>query len=554
MTRKNLCLFLLWIGFACSAYGQDFVVKNNLLYDATLTPNLGFEFNPAGSRLTFGVNAGYRPWPTDDNKNRKYRHLMIAPQMHIYLNDSVYHKGFIGLTAIYSHYNVASLKFPFGMWRSVRDERRQGNLYALGVSYGRSFWLDDRSSWIGRHLRMEVEAGPDFGITSYTRYDCGHCGAERGKDTKVFVMPKLSLQLAYNIVGRDTLEKKAPVIVTPPAPIQPKAVPEEYVPQLTVPFVEDFQGAADNWRKDNPVLAHESEYKPYDKTRILRKEKGMLYVHFPLDKTTLLYDFSDNGPILDRIVDITRDIMADSTSSVRCIQIVGLASVEGNIPHNQELSEGRAQALKRYVQERVDTPDSLYEINAGGEAWTEFRDQVNDLLTDEDFRRKIAVDSKIAEPTEDQLREALDIIDNETNPNRREQRLKRHATWPFMRDNILADQRNSGYVRIYYDYVPDENAKAINEASELLNAGRYDEALARLEGVKDDPRAANTLGTTLFRLKRYEEAKKAWQYGADNGNEAAGKNLREYMYFLDRQRQRQDAIDFNRRLTGNTGE
>ena len=206
------------------------------------------------------------------------------------------------------------------------------------------------------------------------------------------------------------------------------------------------------------------------------------------------------------------------------------------------------------MQERVDTPDSLYDIYGGGEAWTEFRDQVNDLLTDEDFRRKIAVDSKIAEPTEAQLREALDIIDNETNPNRREQRLKRHATWPFMRDNILADQRNSGYLRIYYDYVPDENAKAINEASELLSAGHYDEALARLEGVKDDPRAANTLGTTLFRLKRYEEAKKAWQYGADNGNEAAGKNLREYMYFLDRQRQRQDAIDFNRRLTGNTEE
>lgn len=554
MARKVFSLLLLWTLGVVGASAQDFVIKNNLLYDATLTPNIGFEYNPAGSRVTFGVNAGYRPWPTDDYKNRKYRHLMIAPQMHIYLNDSVYHKGFIGLTAIYSHYNVAAVKFPFGMWRSVRDERRQGDLFALGISYGRSWWLADRSSWVGRHLRMEAEAGPDFGITRYTRYDCGHCGAERGKDTKAFVMPKLSLQLAYNIVGRDTLEKKAPVIVTPPAPIQPKAVPEEYVPQLTVPFVEDFQGAADNWRKDNPVLVLESEYKPYDNTRILRKEKGMLYVHFPLDKTTLLYDFRDNGPILDRIVDITRDIMADTTSSVSCIQIVGLASIEGRIAHNQDLSDGRAQALKRYVQERVATPDSLYELNAGGEAWTEFRDQVNDLIVDEDFRRKIAVNSKIAEPTEAQLREALDIIDNEPDPNRREQRLRRHATWPFMRDNILTDQRNSGYLRIYYDYVPDTRAKAINEASELLNAGRYEEALAKLEGVKDDPRAANTLGTTLFRLKRYEEAMKAWQFGADNGNEAARSNLREYLYYLDSQRKRQDAIDFNRRLTGEPSE
>ena len=51
------------------------------------------------------------------------------------------------------------------------------------------------------------------------------------------------------------------------------------------------------------------------------------------------------------IVSITRQIMADTTSSVRLFQIVGLASVEGSIKHNCQLAEGRAEALKKYIQD-----------------------------------------------------------------------------------------------------------------------------------------------------------------------------------------------------------
>ena len=282
-----------------------------------------------------------------------------------------------------------------------------------------------------------------------------------------------------------------------------------FVPALA--DVADDTGVAGALMKDNPVLEHISKYRPYDSSRILRKEKGMLYVHFPLDKTTLLRDFRDNAPILDRIVDITRQIMADSTSHVVKIQIIGLASVEGPQSRNLQLGKGRAEALKRYVQARVDTPDELYECINGGEAWTELRDQIND--SDSHYRQQM-----------------LDIIDSEPNLDRREAKLKaldRGKAYAYLRDNVLSDQRNSGYVRIYYDYVPDAAAATINKASALLRQEKYDEALALLRTVQSDQRAQNALGVALYMTGDKEAGIRCFEAAASNGNAEAIQNLKQ---------------------------
>jgi len=282
-----------------------------------------------------------------------------------------------------------------------------------------------------------------------------------------------------------------------------------FVPALA--DVADDTGVAGALMKDNPVLEHISKYRPYDSSRILRKEKDMLYVHFPLDKTTLLRDFRDNAPILDRIVDITRQIMADSTSHVVKIQIIGLASVEGPQSRNLQLGKGRAEALKRYVQARVDTPDELYECINGGEAWTELRDQIND--SDSHYRQQM-----------------LDIIDSEPNLDRREAKLKaldRGKAYAYLRDNVLSDQRNSGYVRIYYDYVPDAAAATINKASALLRQEKYDEALQMLRTVQSDQRAQNALGVALYMTGDKEAGIRCFEAAASNGNAEAIQNLKQ---------------------------
>ena len=206
--------------------------------------------------------------------------------------------------------------------------------------------------------------------------------------------------------------------------------------------------------------------------------------------------------------------MADSTSSVKKIQIVGLASVEGKIATNEKLAQNRALALQHYIQQQVNVPDSMFDTVGGGEAWAEFRDQLNDEV--------------LAGNTSVQA--AIDIIDSESDLNVRERKLRqldKGRTWQYIEQNILKDQRNSGYIRIYYDYVPDQAAATINEASQLLAAGRYQDALSKLNTVRNDERAQNALGVALWQTGQKEEALRCFRRAAANGNADAKENLRQ---------------------------
>ena len=505
---KKVVLILLLLTFYSNMEAQKNVaVRNNIIYDLSGTPNLGVDIRMS-QHWTLGMTGGYRPWPTDDNKVRKLRHLHVAPELR-YWNDSTFHKSYWGLNLIYSHYNVSHVKFPFGMYKDVRDHRKEGDLAAIGLFYGRSWRLN-------RFLRLEGELGMAFGYAWSKKFDCTHCGTYYGKETDPVFIPKLTLNLVYQKIEKKPKEPIITPIDTTPPP----------APVLAVHPVADNTGKAGFLQKDNPVLAHISQYKPYDRTRILRKEKGALYVHFPLDKSTLLRDFRENGAVLDRIVDITRQVMADSTSSVRCIQIVGLASIEGGVKHNEQLSADRANALKQYVQQHVpQATDNLFDVASGGEAWAELRDQINDIVLEMGASSTEADGGRLAA-----LKEALQLIDSEADLTRREQKLRKlnkGRTFASIKEHLLADQRNSGYMRIYYDYVPDTAAATINKASQLLQQERYAEALSLLQGVKDDSRAWNALGVALWNTGSRDAALDLFRRAAQQGNADAKENLRQ---------------------------
>lgn len=511
--RKLTVLLLLLV--SSFTWAQKVTVSNNLLYDTWLTPNLrvGLRLSPHWS---MGLTAGYRPWPTDDNTSRKWKHLLLSPDLR-YWTDSVGVHHFFGANLIYSHYNVADVKFPFGLWKAVRDERRQGDLGAIGLFYGYSWPL-------GRYWNLETHIGAAVGYTKFDRYQCGHCGTKIGTEKKVFVMPQAGVSIVYNIPGRPR-KVEEPVLQMQPvieAPVTAAVVTKPFVPALTP--VADFKGRAGQLQQENPVIQHISNYRPYDRTRILRKEKEALYVHFALGKSILDNGFRENRVTLDRIVDITRQIMSDSASSVKKIQIIGLASIEGNPASNERLSQNRALALQKYIQQEVTVPDSLFEAVGGGEAWADFRDYLNDLASGP------VLDGSAVESS---LRQALTIIDNEPDAVAREQKLRRMnggKTWKYIKEHILKDQRNSGYIRIYFDYVPDKAAATINEASELLTTDCGDchrEALRLLQTVRNDERAQNALGVALWLNGQKDEALSCLRRAAANGNADAQRNLRE---------------------------
>ena len=492
-----------------TASAQQVTLSNNLLYDVWVTPNLRAGVR-IGEHWSAGLTAGYRPWPTDDEASRKWRHVLISPDLR-YWTDSVNVHHFIGANLIYSHYNVAGIRFPFGLYPDIRNERRQGDLFAVGAFYGYSWPLD-------RYWNLEALIGIAVGYTKYDRYACGLCGTKIADESKLFLLPQAAINIVYNIPGRPR-KIVAPVVPEPVVFIDTvvthKVEVKPFVPVVNP--VPDFTGRAGQLQRDNPVLAHISQYKPYDRTRILRKEKGALYVHFDLGKSVLHADYRDNAPTLERIVDITRQIMADTTSSVKKIQVIGLASIEGSIAANEQLAKNRALALQRYLQQQVSADDSLFDTIGGGEAWAEFRDQLED---------EVATKSQHTVA----LQEAIRIIDTESDLNQRERKLRqlgKGRTWQYLKEHILKDQRNSGYVRIYYDYVPDTAAKTINRASELLNEGQYAEALSLLNTVRSDERAQNALAVALWQTGRQEEALRCVRRAANAGNADAQENLRQ---------------------------
>jgi hypothetical protein len=525
-----LVLTTVWDGVECIA--QPLSVRNNLIYDATLTPNIGVEW-ALDSKWSIGANAGINAWDIDKQKNKKLRHLLIAPELR-HWNDSIYkhRSSFWGLDLIYSHYNVGNITFPFGLYKTVRDHRLQGDLAAIGAFYGYNWRL---SKW----LRLEAEVGLGVGYAWSKKYDCPHCGTYLGRDNKPFLVPKLGLNIVLN---------KARKAETPVVPMMPVAPEIEEAPVLfAIHDVADNTGRAGMLQTDNPVLEHISKYRPYDRTRILRKEKGALYVHFPVGKSILDENFRDNAATLGRIVDITRQVMADTTSTVKCIQIIGLASIEGPVDANEALATARAEALKEYLQQHVSTPAAsvssaaspssaavtvgsglpaaIFDVVGGGEAWSDFRDLIAEAATRDG---KTAAHETAAHETA-----ALAIIDGTPDADARERLLRSHdggSTWCYISEHILPELRNSGYIRIYYDYVPDTAAAAINRASELLRTDCDDchrQALHILTQLRHDERAQNALGVALYLCGRHDEALDCFRRAAANGNSDAQTNLRE---------------------------
>ena len=542
-----LCIALLCVSFSANAQSAreqdsldraqrqlDSMRRNspslgtNLFWWGAAAPNAHFHI-PLDEHLTFGFAGGLKPWPrwlpwdNDQTIDSKWRHFALVPGFRFWPKYN-YDGLWLGADLLWTHYNVGGVTFPFGLYPEVRENRLQGDFIGLGISIGYSWWLT-------KHLRLELEAGLAGGYNTAERYQCTWCGANLGKTSGPGIVPKLGLNLAYNFFKEQAIEPSQATTITTP-PLDTLRAPDPVEPPAAfaaeVPKVEDWKGIAGQLEKDHPILRPSGEYKPYTPDRILRKEESPLYVFFELDKSKLLREFDeptargpkahrDNGAVLDEIMDITSRILADTTSSVTKIQIIGLASVEGTPKHNQALSDARAIALQRYIQERLPISDDMFDIVGGGAAWTEFRDEINDLV----------LQGGGAELTQEQLQALIDLIDSEPDPARREQKLKRMdggRIFKLLRENVLGDQRNSGYLRIFYDYVPDASAREINEGISLLEQKDYAGALSLLEAKKDDPRSLNAYAVALFYNGREAEALQILREAAA-ADESAARNL-----------------------------
>ena len=78
--------FFFFLLFSLQAFSQRVVIKNNLVYDALLTPNLSLEF-PFWGKWTLDTQVGmnfflYENDPASDGyKTRKWSHWLVQPEI-----------------------------------------------------------------------------------------------------------------------------------------------------------------------------------------------------------------------------------------------------------------------------------------------------------------------------------------------------------------------------------------------------------------------------------------------------------------------------------------
>lgn len=183
--------------FSTSIYGQKVAVKTNLLYDATSTLNLGFEFG-LSKKWTLDVSGNYNPW--EFGENRKMKHWMVQPEMRYWLCEK-FNGHFFGLHAHGAQYNWGGM-LPWGFKngkmfgienRNIMEHRYEGWLVGTGLSYGYQ-WI------LGKRWSLEASLGIGYAYLDYAKYKCEKCGEKIGNGHKNYFGPtKAAVSIIYII-------------------------------------------------------------------------------------------------------------------------------------------------------------------------------------------------------------------------------------------------------------------------------------------------------------------------------------------------------------------
>lgn len=148
------------------AKGQNFAAKTNVLYDASSTVNLGFEFGIA-PQWTMDLSGNYNGWSTTGDV--KWKHSLFQPEARYWLCDR-FSGHFFGLHAIGQLYEFADWDMDFNFlgtdFSQLKGNRYNGWAVGAGLAYGYDFVL-------GKHWNFEVEFGFGYIYSQYDQYQCG---------------------------------------------------------------------------------------------------------------------------------------------------------------------------------------------------------------------------------------------------------------------------------------------------------------------------------------------------------------------------------------------
>ena len=235
-----------------------------------------------------------------------------------------------------------------------------------------------------------------------------------------------------------------------------------------------------------------------------------LKVIFPVAQTKLYLERYNNQETLNEIIAAIKSIEECDEQQLNNIEMVGLSSPEGRLKFNTELGEGRANALRNYIQSQMPhlANEQFYIIN-GEENWNGLREMVE------------------ASDIKDKA-EVLEIIDTKSGEERKMalKRLNNGTTYRYLLNNYYPQLRKACYIAVYYDELADVASADINKANEMIRAGQPAEALEVLMKHEADSRAWNSIGASMILLERVDEAIYWLEKAIEAGSSEAIENLK----------------------------
>lgn len=189
----GLAVILASVCLAPAAKAETVNLKTNLLYDATLSVNIGAEARVA-PRWSVDVNGDMNFWTLSDG--RKWRHWFAQPELRYWLCEATA-GHFFGVHLHGGQYNIARTGKGFMFlgtdFRNLREQRYQGWFAGAGIAYG--------YSWVfSRHWGLEAEIGLGWAYSRYDVFPCSGCGRKiKSNQHHNYVGPtKAAINLVYS--------------------------------------------------------------------------------------------------------------------------------------------------------------------------------------------------------------------------------------------------------------------------------------------------------------------------------------------------------------------
>lgn len=282
-------------------------------------------------------------------------------------------------------------------------------------------------------------------------------------------------------------------------------------PPMSCHRVQPQPGSADYIAIENPHVHSMRHYYPLTASNADGMAVTPSIVRYVTGSSKLDPEYLDNAKNIEELMGIIDDVLADSSTHLEAVQIVGYTSPDGG-SNRATLGQGRATAMRDHIRRHHNLPDSIFEVADGGTNWNMLYSNIRSI-------DNVNSDSLIT------------AMKRETDSMKRESILKRYKGGTLYRElteKMFPNHRMACCTGIYYSRMTDSTTMTLNRiVDELINNPHpdYGRLVAELKQYKNDPRVLNLQGVIDYRRHHRHAAEQAFAKAAAMGDKQAAVNL-----------------------------